>query len=152
MSTTPKKKHYVTNEELLREIKASKVNLKANPELRASAMTDRLVELLMLMVDKYATKPNWSGYSYVEEFKADALFHLCNKWDKFDETRGSNPFSYYTQIIYNCFIGSWQKEKKVQKIRDSLLEKQGMSPSFGRQVDTSMGISDGNVPTESQGD
>lgn len=129
---------FVRNAELLQEVIKSKKRLGENPALKASAMTPRLAQMLVMMVNRYAMLPNWYGYSYNDEMKGDALVNLCNKWHKFDETKYSNPFAYYTTIIYTCFLGGHAREKKVQMIRDNLLEHYGMSPSMTRQIENEM--------------
>jgi hypothetical protein len=147
----PRGKFFVSNAELLQEVIKSKGRLRENPALMASAMTARLAEMLMLMVEKYSTKHNFSGYSYLDEMKGDALSNLCNKWHKFDEVNYTNPFAYYTQIIHTCFLGSLGKEKKVQKIRDRILVSHGRTPSMGAQVDADLSwqnLGDDGVPDE----
>ena len=36
---------------------------------------------------------------------------------KFDPEKGSNPFAYFTQIIWNAFIRKIEKEKKLLLIK-----------------------------------
>jgi DNA-directed RNA polymerase specialized sigma24 family protein len=132
---TPKSQHFVDNSELLLEIAKSKQRLKENPSLAQSAITRRLMDMLILMVDRYATKPNWAGYSYIDDMKSDAVLDLYQKWHRFDETRFDNPFAYYTQIMYHCFIGSQGKEKRQREIRDRQLERLGRLPSYTRQLE-----------------
>lgn len=130
---SPKSQHFVDNVEMLLEIKKSKARLADKPELGPAAITRALLDMLILMVDKYATKGNWNGYSYLEDMKSDAKLNLYLKWHRFDETKYDNPFAFYTQVIYHCFIGTLTREKKQRKIRDMLIEKLGGLPSFSRQ-------------------
>jgi hypothetical protein len=53
----------------------------------------------------------------------------------YDESKGNNPFSYYTTILSNSFTGVLNQEKKNQRIRDGLLEQAGSMPSYSRQLD-----------------
>lgn len=76
-----------------------------------------------------------TGNSYLSDMKGDARFALCQNALKFDETKTQNPFSYYTQIVWSCFLSYLDKEKKVSRIRDALLEEQAMMPSFARQAE-----------------
>ena len=55
--------------------------------------------------------------------------------DPVSTSKSSNPFSYYTQAVTNSFTGILNNEKKHQHIRDDLLEKNGLSPSYTRQLD-----------------
>lgn len=144
----PRKKatHYVTNKELLFEVIASKNVMRSSNSKRSPSecMSPRLVEMLMLMVDRYAERANWSKYSYVEELKGQAILSLCSNWHKFDENRVSlnppNPFSFYTSVIQNAFKYQIGKEKKPQKVRDAILVDRGMAPSYGSQIDSSMAM------------
>ncbi len=134
--------YYVTNKELLKELIASKDKLRTSNTKRtpSECMSPRLVEMLMLMVDRYAERSNWSKYSYVDELKGQAVLSLCSNWHKFDENRISlnppNPFSFYTSVIQNAFKYQIGKEKKPQKVRDEILKARGLAPSYGSQIDS----------------
>lgn len=151
-----KKPKYLSNNYLVDQIKISKQQNKINNELAHS---------LVLLVKKYASKPNWSGYSYIDEMKQEAILQLCSYWYKFDpefaETypyykrvnniriditqedfeklndieqvfkRQNNPFSYYTQIIYNVFLRYIKNEKKKQEfIHNELREAECFKDFF----------------------
>lgn len=126
---------FVDNAVLLSEVIKSKRRLAENPELGNAAMTRQLSDMLLLLVTQYSTKGNWTNYSYKDEFVGDAILHLFKKWHKFDETKYNNPFAFFTQIIYRCFLTTLGREKKQQKIKDSLLESMGMSPSNSRMLE-----------------
>lgn len=132
--------NYVDKKELLREVIASKANLKPGQEDLdvAGAMTKKLSDTLYKMVEGIASKPCFSGYSYIDDMKADAHLNICHKWHKFDETRFDNAFAYYTTMIYRSFFGTLGKEKKTQALRDKLLEEAGMNPSHTRQTEAHM--------------
>ena len=131
-----KSNFYLTKEELNKEIIASKKRFRESnyPKTPAECFTPKLTEYLMLMVNRYANKGQWRGYSYIEDMKSDALKTLCENAFKFNEEKYDNPFGYYTQIIKYCFITSLEKEELVRDIKDSLWEQQGMTPSFARQI------------------
>jgi hypothetical protein len=98
-------------------------------------MTDRLGSMFMKLADKYGTRGNWRGYSYVEEMKAQAVVQLAQVGLQFDESRSLNPFSWATQVVYTSFLKVLNTEKKNQSIRDDLLIMSGNSPSHTRQVE-----------------
>lgn len=95
----------------------------------------RLAKMYIKLVDRYAQKPNWSGYTYLDEMKGTALVQLSNIGLFFNESKSNNPFAYYTTIMYNAFLGALKGEKKNQNLRDSLLIEMGGTPSFNRQYD-----------------
>lgn len=120
-----RKVQYLSNKNLLTEISKSKAQDKP---------TRTLVDMMMKMVDRYSTKGNFRGYSYLDDMKSEALVHLVNAWHKFDETKSNNPFAYYSTIITNAFVRVLNAEKKSQDIRDDLLEIAGKDPSYSRQM------------------
>ena len=92
----------------------------------------------MKLADKYGTRGNWRGYSYVDEMKAQAVVQLAQVGLQFDESRSNNPFSWATQVVYTSFLKVLNTEKKSQSIRDDLLIMAGSSPSHTRQVEDQM--------------
>jgi hypothetical protein len=94
--------------------------------------TDTLARMIMKLTDKYASKGNWRNYSYVEEFKGQAVMQLCQVALQFDESKSANPFAFFTSICHNSFLRILNIEKKNQQIRDDLLIKNSMNPSYSR--------------------
>ena len=88
----------------------------------------------MKLVERYATRSNWRGYTYVDEMRSQALLQLSQIALQFDESKSQNPFAYYTAAITNSFTRVLNVEKRSQNIRDDLLEKAGHNPSFTRQA------------------
>lgn len=101
-------------------------------------MTNRLGAMFMKLADKYGTRGNWRGYTYVDEMKAQAVVQLAQVGLQFDESRSNNPFSWATQVVYTSFLKVLNTEKKSQSIRDDLLIMAGSSPSHTRQVEDQM--------------
>jgi hypothetical protein len=97
-------------------------------------ITNTLADMFMLLVEKYSQRPNWRGYTYVNEMKGQALLHLVYMGLKFNEHKSDNPFTYYTQTISNSFTRVFNEEKEHQDIRDDLLEEYGHNPSMTRQL------------------
>ena len=110
----------------------------ANGEFRQDQgkISEDLARMFLLMVERYATRPNWSGYTYLDEMKGTATIQLCQAGLKFDETRSEplNPFAYYTRIMLNSFLAVLDKEKRQSKIVEEIRVSGGMDPSFSSQV------------------
>ena len=98
-------------------------------------ITPRLAGMFLKLVDRYSTKPNWRGYSYLDEMVADALMQLSAAALKFNEQKSNNPFAYFTQMTTNSFRGRLATEKKSQNLRDNLLIQNGAMPSFTKQIE-----------------
>lgn len=99
------------------------------------AITKTLAEMLYLLVSRYSERANWRGYSYVDEMQGQALLQLSGMCLMFDEAKSNNPFAYFTTSIANSFTRILNFEKKQQTLRDDLLEAQGKTPSFTRQLE-----------------
>lgn len=97
------------------------------------SMTDTLARMLIKLCDRYASRSNWRNYTYNEEMRGEALVHLSHVALKFNEAKSQNPFSYLTQITQNSFTRVLNIEKKMQNIRDDILEMNGLNPSWSRQ-------------------
>lgn len=121
-----KRTKYLTNKELLAEVYASKKQKK---------MTNELAGMLMKLCAKYAQKPNFAGYPFIDDMQAYALYMLVRTWDSFDPKKSGarsgipNPFAYYTQCIDNSFRQYLKQEKRQRNTRDELLIDIGLNPS-----------------------
>ena len=98
--------------------------------------TDELAKMYMKICDRYGTRSNWRGYTYNDEMRASALIQLIQVGLKFNELKSDNPFAYYTAIVTNSFTRVLLNEKKMQNIRDDILEENGFVPSWTRQQAT----------------
>jgi len=96
--------------------------------------TDELGRMYLKLVERYATRSNWRGYTYNEEMRGAALLQLSAVGLQFNEAKSLNPFSYLTQITTNSFTSVLNTEKKMQGIRDDILEANGLNPSWSRQT------------------
>lgn len=96
-------------------------------------MTNKLAHMFVKLCERYATRSNWRGYTYNEEMRGQALLQLSQIGLQFDESKSQNPFAYYTAAITNSFTRILNIEKKMQNIRDDILEINGLNPSWTRQ-------------------
>jgi len=96
-------------------------------------MTPTLANMFMKLVERYATRSNWRGYTYNDEMRSQALLQLSQIGLQFDESKSDNPFAYYTAAITNSFTRVLNIEKRNQNIRDDILEMNNFAPSYTRQ-------------------
>ena len=96
-------------------------------------MTNKLATMFIKLCERYATRSNWRGYTDNEEMRGQALLQLSQIGLQFDESKSQNPFAYYTAAITNSFTRVLNIEKKMQNIRDDILEINGLNPSWTRQ-------------------
>lgn len=109
-----KRKAYVTNKELLVELEIMKETGKITPELG---------KMIMKIASRYATKPNFSSYTYINDMIADAVYTVCIYIHNFNPEKSQNPFAYITQIVSNSFKGFLNKEKKISNTKKELYEQ-----------------------------
>jgi hypothetical protein len=97
-------------------------------------ITNTLARMYIKLCERYATRGNVRGYTYNEEMKGQAILQLTQIGLQFDESKSDNPFAYFTAAVTNSFVRVINIEKKMQNIRDDILEMNGMSPSYTRMI------------------
>jgi hypothetical protein len=96
-------------------------------------ITENLGKMFIKLSERYAQRSNWRGYTYNEEMRGQAILQLSQIGLQFDESKSENPFAYYTAAVTNSFTRVLNIEKKMQNIRDDVLEVNGLTPSSTRQ-------------------
>ncbi len=89
-------------------------------------------EMILLMLDKLLTRPNFVNYNYKNEMKSLAIEHILKYTWKFDPYRKSeisgqyiSAFTYITTIAFNAFVATINKHnKEKEKIKQDFLETQ----------------------------
>lgn len=101
-------------------------------------MTNNLINAFILLTEKIGLQPNYRNYTYLDEMKSQACFQLSQVGLQFDESKGQNPFAYYTSVVYASFTKILNSEKDNQMIRDDLLIAIGANPSSTRQIENEL--------------
>lgn len=118
----PRKKNYINNADLMKEIAISR---------QQNKMTDELANMLYVLTHRYSEHPDYSTiYSYKDDMRAFALLTVCKVWKSFNPERGSNPFAYFTQIIRHAFYQYLNHEKRQREVKDVVRVEIGQLPSF----------------------
>lgn len=94
--------------------------------------TNKLALMWLKLCERYATKGNVRGYSYVDEMQSQAILQLSQIGLQFNEAKSQNPFSYYTSVLNNSFLRVLNIEKRNQELRDDILEMNNLNPSHTR--------------------
>jgi hypothetical protein len=102
-------------------------------------ITNKLAMMYLKLCEKYSLRFNWRGYTYVDEMRGAAVLQLTYVGLRFNESKSQNPFAYYTAAVNNSFCRVLNTEKRVQNIRDDILEMNGLNPSFSRQHSNDLG-------------
>ena len=119
-----KNAHYVDNEKFLKELIAHKQKVehaKLN-NLEKPIVSNYLGECFLKIATHLSYKANFINYTYRDDMISDGIENCLIAAEKFDPSKSSNPFAYYTQIIYFAFVRRIQKEKKQQDTKYKMLQ------------------------------
>jgi hypothetical protein len=111
--------HYVNNADFLQEMIIYKKMVKsAEAENKERPRVPEYIGTCMFKIATHlARKPNFANYTFKEDMISDGIENCLLYIDNFDPEKYSNPFAYFTQIIYYAFLRRIQKEKKHMYIR-----------------------------------
>jgi DNA-directed RNA polymerase specialized sigma24 family protein len=84
----------------------------------------------MKIAEKLSHKQNFLSYTFRDEMVADAIENCVMYVDNFDPGKSSNPFAYFTQIVYYAFLRRIQKEKKQLYCKYKATENIGILDEF----------------------
>ena len=128
--------HYVNNKEFLQAIverrtltKEAEAVCEGPPQI-----TNYLGECILKIANHLSYRPNFINYTYREEMISDGIENCLQYIDRFDPAKSSNPFAYFTQIIYYAFVRRITKEKKQQMIKEKLLKESNIESRIAVQA------------------
>ena len=127
-----KKRNYVNNKDLLAALIAYRAAVAEAEEGGEDKpqVPDYIGKCIMMIAQRLATRPNFSGYMYKEEMISDGIENCLQYIHNFNPDKSQNPFAYFTQIIHYAFLRRIQKEKKQLEIKNKILERTGFDQVF----------------------
>ena len=134
-----KKEHYLNNKEFLAELEKYRASVKraadaGKPKPRVS---NYIGGCFLKIATHLSYRPNFINYMYKDDMICDGIENCIQYIDNFDPAKSSNPFAYFTQIVYFAFLRRIAKEKRQMEIRDKIIEKSGASEVFTIDGDSS---------------
>ena len=127
-----KKEHYVNNKDFLdalmvyrKEVKLAKEEGKEKPRV-----PNYIGECFLKIATHLSYRPNFVNYMFKDDMICDGIENCLQYIDNFDPEKSTNPFAYFTQIIYFAFLRRIQKEKKQLEVKTKLLERSGFDEVF----------------------
>ena len=122
-----KKEHYVDNKQFLHELisyrnKCAQAKEAGEPKPRVS---NYIGECFLKIATHLSYRPNFINYMYREDMIGDGIENCIQYIHNFDPEKSSNPFAYFTQIVYYAYLRRIAKEKRQQSIREKILERKG---------------------------
>lgn len=120
---TPMATHYVNNPDFLKAIKEYKQKVREAEEAGdpKPQVSNYIGECILKIANHLSYKPNFINYTYREEMISDGIENCLMYIDNFNPEKSSNPFAYFTQIIYYAFIRRIQREKKQTLIKGKIV-------------------------------
>jgi hypothetical protein len=117
--------HYVNNADFLAAIKEYKQKVVEAEESGAEKpqVSNYIGECILKIATHLSYKPNFINYSYKDDMILDGIENCIQYIDNFDPTKSSNPFAYFTQIIFYAFLRRIAKEKKQSYIKNQLIKE-----------------------------
>ena len=135
----PKQKnaHYVDNKRFHQAMIEWKEKCKDAEEAGDDAprISDYIGECFLKIANHLSYRPNFINYTYKEDMISDGIENCLQYVANFDPNKSSNPFAYFTQIIYYAFIRRIQKEKKQTTIKQKLIMKGGLDEIVRQESD-----------------
>jgi len=110
---------YCNKQEMLEELKLYRAKCKEEAEA-GNPRPDphqKLMKMFMDITNGMARRPNFSGYSFIEEMKSDGYFACYKKAHLFDPEKSSNPFGYYSRIVWRAFVNVINTEENHAYIK-----------------------------------
>lgn len=143
-----KSEHYVNNKEFLEALIVFKQQCKeaaenGDPRPRIS---NYIGECFLKIATHLSYKPNFVNYMFREDMICDGIENCVQYIENFNPEKSSNPFAYFTQIIYYAFLRRIQKEKRQLEIKNKILTKSGYDQVF--YTDSNEASSDYNTIKE----
>jgi len=122
-----KTEYYVNNRDFLDAIVAykGKVEIAGIKGTSKPRVPDYVGDCFLKIATHLSYKPNFVNYMFREDMICDGIENCLQYIDNFNPQKSSNPFAYFTQIIYYAFLRRIQKEKRQLEIKSKILEKSG---------------------------
>lgn len=117
-----KPKNYLNNRDLYDEL------MKCQEK---GEISEKLGKMFMLISEKYTNHRYFVQYAYKEDLASIGAVACCNAYMKFDSSRGSNAFAFFSSTVYYAFLQHIKKEYRQKDIKDQILVDNDLNPSYG---------------------
>ena len=120
--------HYVDNKKFLEAmvIYRDKVNNAKENNRKKPDVTNYIGECFLKIANHLSYRPNFINYTYRDDMISDGIENCLQYMDNFNPEKSTNPFAYFTQIIYYAFIRRIQKEKKQTLVKQKMIANAGV--------------------------
>lgn len=95
--------------------------------LETPEMDNYITECFYKIAERYARKPRWSGYTYVEDMISEAVLNCIKYAHNFDSSKYNNAFAYFTSCCINSFKQFTNKERKLADFKFQMVKENCIS-------------------------
>lgn len=119
------KEHYVDNRKFLDAIVVYRMQVAEAKKLCLARprCNDYIGECFLKIATHLSYRPNFINYMYKDDMVCDGVENCIQYIDNFDPAKSTNPFAYFTQIVYYAFLRRIAKEKRQLDIKDKIIER-----------------------------
>ena len=117
--------NYINNEDFLNAMIVYKEDIKKAEEknIEIPPVPDYIGECFLLIAERLSFRPNFINYAFKDDMISDGIENCLQYVNNFNPEKSTNPFAYFTQIIYWAFVRRIQKEKKNLYIKYKEMER-----------------------------
>jgi hypothetical protein len=130
-----KSEHYVNNKDFYQALVEynKKIEEAKAQDLPKPRITNYIGDCFLRIANHLAYKPNFVNYMFKDDMICDGIENCVQYIHNFDIER-TNPFAYFTQIVYYAFLRRIAKEKKQLEIKSKIIERCGYNEVFTADV------------------
>jgi hypothetical protein len=129
--TKKKSEHYVNNKDFHQALVNHKIKVNQAKEAGTTKprVSNYIGDCFLRIANHLSYKPNFVNYMFKDDMICDGVENCIQYIDNFDVER-TNPFAYFTQIVYYAFLRRIAKEKKQLEIKSKIIERSGFDEVF----------------------
>tara|TARA_Y100001958_G_scaffold143534_1_gene120606 strand:+ start:239 stop:709 length:471 start_codon:yes stop_codon:yes gene_type:complete len=128
MAKKTNKAHYVDNKKFLQAMieHRDKCRVAEEKGKKKPDVSNYIGECFLKIANHLSYRPNFINYTFRDDMISDGIENCLQYMDNFNPDKSTNPFAYFTQIIYYAFIRRIQKEKKQMEVKKKMIQNAGV--------------------------
>ena len=128
MAKKTNKAHYVDNKKFLQAMieHREKCRIAEEKGKKKPDVSNYIGECFLKIANHLSYRPNFINYTFRDDMISDGIENCLQYMNNFNPDKSTNPFAYFTQIIYYAFIRRIQKEKKQMEVKKKLIQNAGV--------------------------
>jgi DNA-directed RNA polymerase specialized sigma subunit len=128
MAKKTNKAHYVDNKKFLQAMIEHREKCRVAEEKgkKKPDVSNYIGECFLKIANHLSYRPNFINYTFRDDMISDGIENCLQYMDNFNPDKSTNPFAYFTQIIYYAFIRRIQKEKKQMDVKKKMIQNAGV--------------------------